>query len=92
MKATSVIAAALLATACAAEPAASLGDSPLKEVRCPTFLDDTGCIERAKRTCGTERVTVVSAPADVDVLGKGKTVPIEGTIRHRVLVVRCEYE
>ena len=86
------IGALLFSAGCAEHPTASLGDSPVKEIRCPTFLDDTGCIERARRACGTERVTVISAPDDVEVLGKGSTVPIEGTIRHRLIVVRCEYE
>jgi hypothetical protein len=80
----------LLVFSCGGQPAASLGDSPIKEIRCPSFLDQTGCIERAKRECGSERVTVLSVPPKDEVLGQGSTVPIEGAITHRIITVRCE--
>ncbi len=92
MRTILLVAALLFTAACAEQPATSLGDSPLKEIRCPTFLDDTGCVKRAERACGTERVTVISTSEDVEELGRGTTVPIEGTIRYRLIVVRCEYE
>jgi hypothetical protein len=75
---------------CAEQTRSSLGDSPIRDVRCPSFLDDSGCLARARRECGSERVTVISAPPENERLGQGSTVPIEGTIEHRILTVRCE--
>lgn len=85
-----VISGVLVFAACAGQPRSSLGDSPIRDVRCPSFLDDSGCLARAKRECGSENVTVISAPPDEERIGQGSTVPIEGTIEHRILTVRCE--
>lgn len=85
-----LLAAMLVLASCADQPRPSLGDSPIRDVRCPSFLDDSGCIARAKRECGSEHVTVISALPDDDRVGQGSTVPIEGTIQHRILTVRCE--
>lgn len=92
MKALVMSLALLIAATCGGQPPASLGDSPIKEVRCPSFIGRSGCLERARRTCGTERITVIGSMPDVDVIGRGTTVPIEGTIKHWIVTVRCEYE
>ena len=84
------ILAALLVAGCAGQPEGSLGDSPIRDVRCPTFLDDTGCLARAKRECGTESITVVREPQEEERIGRGTTVPIEGKIEYRTLRVLCE--
>lgn len=85
-----LLAAMLVLVSCAGQQQSSLGDSPIRDVRCPSFLDESGCLARAKRECGSERVTVISAPPEDQRLGQGSTVPIEGTIVYRILTVRCE--
>ena len=85
-----LLAAMLVVVSCAEQPPTSLGDSPIRDVRCPSFLDEDACLARAKRECGSERVTVISAPPADEPVGQGSTVPIEGTIRHRIVTVRCE--
>ena len=85
-----LLAAMLVLASCAGQQPSSLGDSPIRDVSCPSFLDDNGCLARAKRECGSERVTVISVPPDEQSLGQGNTVPIEGTIKHRIVTVRCE--
>lgn len=85
-----LIAALPVVAACAGQPPTSLADSPIRDVRCPSFLDDSGCLARAKRECGTDRVTLISAPPGDERLGRGSTVPIEGRIEYRILTVRCE--
>lgn len=82
--------AMLVLASCAEQPRSSLGDSPIRNVRCPSFLDGSGCLARAKRECGSERVTVISAPPDNGRVGQGSTVPVEGRIEYRILTVRCE--
>jgi len=76
--------------ACAAQTPASLGDSPVVNVRCPSFLDRDGCLDRARRECGDSEVTVLREP-DAAAVGEGSTVPIEGEIRYRTIIVRCEW-
>ena len=85
-----LLAAMLVLASCAGQQPSSLGDSPIRDVRCPSFLDESGCLARAKRECGSERVTVISAPPEDERLGQGSTVPIEGSIVYRILTVRCE--
>ena len=89
MKIVRIVTALLLTAACAQQPQSSLGDSPIRHVRCPTFLDHKTCVARAERECGGE-VTVVARPAEGDIVGEGSTVPIEGRIEYRTITVRCE--
>jgi hypothetical protein len=76
--------------ACSSAPATSLGDSPIHDIRCPSFLDRDSCLERAERQCESGKYTVLSEPPEPDNIGEGRTVPIEGTIKYRIITVRCE--
>lgn len=89
MKAIAGFWALLFVAACADQPRSSLGDSPVKDVRCPSFLDHKSCMARAERECGG-RITVLSAPGEEEMIGLGSTVPIDGRIVYRTMRVRCE--
>jgi hypothetical protein len=90
MKVVPVFMTLLFVTACADQPQTSLGDSPVRDVRCPSFLEDEQCLARARRECGSENITVLSAPPQGEQIAQGHTVPIEGTIVYRIFTVRCE--
>ena len=89
MKASGMAILTCAIAACGSAPPPSLGDSPIHEVRCPSFLDRDGCLQRAERTCDGGQYTILSEPADKSV-GEGSTVSIEGTIKHRIVTIRCD--
>ncbi len=91
MKASLLALLSLYAVACSTSPPpASLGDSPIHEIRCPSFLDRNACLERAERQCEGGQYTILSEPPRDDDIGEGHTVPVEGTIKHRIITVRCD--
>ena len=71
-------------------PTSSLGDSPIHEIRCPSFLDKDACLARAERQCDGGQYTVLSGTAGDDSASVGQTVPAEGTIKHRIVTIRCD--
>ena len=90
MKVIPAIMALLVVTACAGQAQASLGDSPVNKVRCPSFLEDAQCLARARRECGTAGITLLHAPPQGEQIAQGNTVPIEGGILYRIFTVQCE--
>ena len=90
MKVIPAVMAPLFAAACAGQAQTSLGDSPVKDIRCPSFLEDAQCLARARRECGTDGITVLRAPPKGGQIAQGNTVPIEGSIVYRIFTVRCD--
>jgi len=91
MKATMTALLLVGTVACStAPPASSLGDSPIHEISCPSFLDKDACLTRAERQCDGGQYTVLSGSAGDDSASVGQTVPAEGTIKHRIVTIRCD--
>lgn len=71
----------------------SVGDSPAHEIRCPTFVPWRMCVAKAdRRFCNDAGARLLRpSPEELDeAIDDGHTVPVEGRIRYRYLVVLCE--
>ena len=71
----------------------SLGDSPVHEIRCPNFEPWKMCVSRAERTHCEGAPSRLLSPS-VEELDRdrtdGQTVPIEGQIRRRTIIIICD--
>ena len=77
--------------ACTTTDTSSLGDSPLHDISCPTYLEWEMCVAKGKRLCegGDYRLISPSAEELEESKTQGRTVPIEGQIRYRTITIMC---
>ncbi len=96
MKNAPVILLSLALVACGfPEPDPSLGDSGIHDISCPNFMHWEMCVDNAReRECGGNDLDIISP--DVETLERtgrdGRTVPVEGEIRHRTITIMCELD
>lgn len=93
MKALIALSVLLRCSACGWQTVdSSAGDSPVHAIKCPTFVPWAMCVEKAdRRFCNREGARLVHPPAEEldEALADGHTVPVEGRIRYRSIVVMC---
>ncbi|MEM7430527.1 MAG: hypothetical protein AAF351_01180 [Pseudomonadota bacterium] len=96
MKNAIIVLMAIALSACGfPEEQPSLGDSGVYDISCPNFMNWEMCVDNAReKECSGNDLEIISP--DIETLERtgrdGRTVPVEGKIRHRTITIMCELD
>ena len=84
----------LFGSSCSTQaPVPSAGESPVHQLKCPSMSTWEMCVARGtQRYCdgATSKVLDPSVDELKSIRSDGQTVPVEGSIAHRTIMISCE--